>query len=607
MKYKYLQLSVLLILFFQTSCKKDQEDIRENILPEIGSISPETESRFFLGDTVNVIVQAFDNDGEVQEIRFYEKEKLIFTDNLIPFEYQYLCQEEGSVSLKVIAVDNDREGSLYKRISLHVDRIPLPEVSMEDLPWGVYVNETFEINVSASTPVGHIVSCTLLVNDTVFAVDSLFPFVFTWSSSDIGKYVFKASAKNSMGATKTSYGEDVWLRENSPPSVRIMSPSSNGWPFIPGNDIEIRSSSSDSDNDDYSIEYYDNGLCLGTSEPDINFVWEGATCGRHAFFAVATDVFGNQGYSDTIYIEVLNGIPVDFVVNDLEKSNSDQLIFGIAKSQSKLLLIDPEELDILEVGLPKNNPLAIKYSSEQEKLYIVYETGDIISVYDQNTAQLSEMDLGTDIHANDLAIDDQNQRLYLSSTSGLNIYDLQNYNLIAEHRNFLGDDIEINSVGQILYSVTLGAYPSSLYLYDVEGDGLSLQQSLEAFGNDAVELFLHPDNGRILAECRKNTSGRDYDAYDLNNVLGAYQFANYISHAMYSVTGDFSYFLVYGSVLIFDSYSYNSIGEIYFPNSSDCQAIVSFDNDQKLMAFSYSPGSSVQNKVLYILSTTDIE
>ena len=101
MRLKYLmgQIILLSVLFSLLDCKK------ENQLPTCKITYPNNGDIFKLGDTIDIMVDAFDPDGLVDKVKFYIDDTCVFRDIIFPYLYRWITKEEtfGEYNIKVTA------------------------------------------------------------------------------------------------------------------------------------------------------------------------------------------------------------------------------------------------------------------------------------------------------------------------------------------------------------------------------------------------------------------------------------------------------------------------------------------------------------------------
>lgn len=95
-----LLISVLLLLSF--SCKK-------NIAPTCTITSPKNNDLIVIGEKVNILVDAYDTDGDITEVQFFIDGSNVSTDTQQPYNYQWNTSDEqsGKHTIKATVIDNN--------------------------------------------------------------------------------------------------------------------------------------------------------------------------------------------------------------------------------------------------------------------------------------------------------------------------------------------------------------------------------------------------------------------------------------------------------------------------------------------------------------------
>ena len=104
MKAKFTFTFLFLFLLIILSCRKEKKHS-----PACDIVKPETESTFQRNEIIEIDVVATDEDGVIEEVRFYIDEEFVSSIGIPPYKYQWNTNEiiPGIHSVKAIALDND--------------------------------------------------------------------------------------------------------------------------------------------------------------------------------------------------------------------------------------------------------------------------------------------------------------------------------------------------------------------------------------------------------------------------------------------------------------------------------------------------------------------
>lgn len=98
-----------------------------NALPSATIVSPSTGDRFVEGQDVVVAVDAFDSDGDIQQVSLYVNDELSAVSDTQPYEFTIDDLSYGVNQLHAVAEDNQGAQTVSARITLIVDPLnPLP-------------------------------------------------------------------------------------------------------------------------------------------------------------------------------------------------------------------------------------------------------------------------------------------------------------------------------------------------------------------------------------------------------------------------------------------------------------------------------------------------
>jgi RHS repeat-associated protein len=137
---------------------------------------------------------------------------------------------------------------------------------------------------------------------TRIGTDTNAPYSVVLNNVPFGTYVFTALAVDSGGSIAVS--NPVIVRVDNPPSVALTAPAENSA-FLPGADIPIAASASDSDEVVRKVEFFAGGTLIGTKAlAPYQITWRGVAPGHYSLTARATDLVGLVTTSAPVVIAV---------------------------------------------------------------------------------------------------------------------------------------------------------------------------------------------------------------------------------------------------------------------------------------------------------------
>ncbi|HEX4644787.1 MAG TPA: Ig-like domain-containing protein, partial [Verrucomicrobiae bacterium] len=321
-----------------------------NIPPHVEIVHPTNGSTFYSNANVEICASAWDPDGFVKTVEFFENGASLGVVTNYPFEiplygglefpipiFHSLCltwsnAPPGAYALTAVATDNGGATGTSAPVSITVlttsppppTNIP-PVVKIESPMNGATFDATVNIRLEAEAhdDDGSVKSVEFFAGGTSLGVssnyvildplwfpitnDMEFPiqvFFLTWSNAVAGSYDLTAVATDNGGATGTSGPVSITVLTNLPPPptnipphVEIVTPL-NGASFFAFANISIAASAHDLDGYVSTVEFFENGTSLGirTNNPmaanpvnPFQLVWSNAPPGNYTLTAIATD------------------------------------------------------------------------------------------------------------------------------------------------------------------------------------------------------------------------------------------------------------------------------------------------------------------------------
>ena len=299
-------------------------------VPPTGSIIAPSEVNE--GETINVIVDGADSDGDVTLVAFYYINNLgqrIFLGTApgVPAEFQITDTVAATYGFEAHIGDNDGAFTTVTGSTLVVGASGeniAPTVSLEQ-PTGELSTDGFTINANAADTDGTIESVTLHyrrssdLDSVISLTDTEAP--FSWFVDDVvaTSYIAWATTEDNEGATGESTNISFNVVQGSGgdnilPTVSIQTPPTG---LQPGDDVVIYVDASDEDGSIVKTElYYElNGInwMATTPDPDSNNGWllEDLREGDYVLTARAFDNEEAVVVSEPVNMRVGNGNPVD--------------------------------------------------------------------------------------------------------------------------------------------------------------------------------------------------------------------------------------------------------------------------------------------------------
>lgn len=197
----------------------------ENIPPTVEFVSPVLNSRFYPGDVITLKASAFDDDGKIDYVEFYQNDVLIdgsrqteLVDGFYTFDWSD-TNSEGTYALKAVAYDKAGAFSESEIISIVVMDYKTPQIQA-DIPEYLYSNivgwqkeEKLSVSVVATDEDDNISKVEIFVDDALLHTETQSPKSFIWTCEtilDIGNHIVKSVVTDEDGLySETSSSVEV--------------------------------------------------------------------------------------------------------------------------------------------------------------------------------------------------------------------------------------------------------------------------------------------------------------------------------------------------------------------------------------------------------------
>jgi len=252
--------------------------------PVVTLVSPVTGSTYTAPAAITLIAQATDADGSVTLVRFYQGSTQLATVSASPYRYEWSSVGPGVYQLRAVAQDNAGAVSTSAAVlvTVNVATNSAPTVYITTPTSGAvfpYLS-TITIQAAASDTDGSVVVVEFYQGTTLLGADSASPYQYTWAIVSSGTYSLTAWATDNGGAVAISSAVTITVRaQNSPPATVITNPPGGARYTAPAS-IVIVAPTTDSDGQVLRVEFFANGVQLGSDPPPVRVHVVGC-CNRH--------------------------------------------------------------------------------------------------------------------------------------------------------------------------------------------------------------------------------------------------------------------------------------------------------------------------------------
>jgi hypothetical protein len=161
------------------------------------------------------------------------------------------------------------------------------------------------LTANANDEQGYVTSVEFFVDGVSVGIDNSAPFEATYNAT-VGAHAITAIATDGDCLTAQSQTVNVTVSSNAAPSVTLDAPTT----AVEGSQITLSSTASDSDGNITQVQFFVDGILVGTdATAPYSFVWTATLGANQEITAVATDNSGLTTTSNVILITVTSNIP----------------------------------------------------------------------------------------------------------------------------------------------------------------------------------------------------------------------------------------------------------------------------------------------------------
>ena len=163
----------------------------------------------------------------------------------------------------------------------------------------------YTLTANANDEQGYVTGVEFFVDGNSVGVDNSAPYEAVYNAT-VGAHVITAIATDGDCLTGQSQTVNVTVSSNAAPSVTLDAPTV----AVAGSQITLSSTASDSDGNVTQVQFFVDGVLIGTDATSpYSFVWTATLGDNQAITAVATDNSGLTTTSNVVLITVTSNIP----------------------------------------------------------------------------------------------------------------------------------------------------------------------------------------------------------------------------------------------------------------------------------------------------------
>lgn len=593
----------LVLLFLSCEENKDENS------PAVSITSPVSGSYYPAGESVEIsVIPDLDQDDAVTLYFFYDA--VMFAEiSSSPYTATLPNVNHGDNNLIVQAVFSP--SSLFRADTIQITGLAAPFVNFVNLGTNYNHGDTISVEVIAASPNGPIEYISMELDNLFFTSDSSSPYLFNVPLDNLGDLRITATAYDSL-EVPGSRTRVIAVIQNAAPNISFVNSGPRLQRMWLGESRRLAYSATDGQGSVQQVDVYANdSLIHRSTQADGYLYFTPDSMGEYRISSLARDDMGVWSEADTIHFTVEPAISFNQTkLSDISFSNVDSIMFGINVYSNTLLSMNIEAATVSKtITLPASSPIAMQYSNQDEKIYIVYENSGDISVFDLDTEFIENYEYSSSNHGRDIEIDHVNRRIYVLTDKGAYILNQDDGSLLHEDLSVEGSSIEFDAAGRKLFACS-----DAMTRYDVANDDFSVEESVSDYIQSPGKLAIHP-LGHILSIPDEQGNGAGYavaaiDAANMTNLFGSWDIGtspNFVHFGrttdhLFGTNGSFADQYMY----VMNVSTYEQVDSWSAPNSSDYSIIETNLNETRAVLFSYQSYDDIEFR-LYIYDLTALE
>ena len=329
--------------------------VTENQAP---TVNIEVAPTAMTGDTVTLIADAKDVDGTVASVEFFVDGNSVGKINAAPFTLKWNAIV-GTHKVIAIATDNKGLTGTSKDSTIIVKENVAPVVTIAVAPTAM-TGDMVALTATANDVDGTVDSVQFFVDGAYLGTDKSAPYSINWNAIS-GTHKVKAVAIDNKGLKGTSKDSTIIVKDNVAPIITVSNPAN----AITGDSIVITATATDADGSIDQVEFFVDGISIGTDNSSPYNKSYKTTIGKHKIKAIATDNLGLTTTSKEDSITVVNNqAPVVTITTPKTAISGDEVTFTSTATDLDGTVTQVEYfVDNVSVGVDAIAPYSIKWKT----------------------------------------------------------------------------------------------------------------------------------------------------------------------------------------------------------------------------------------------------
>lgn len=281
-----------------------------NILPGVILTGP-TNAMLSAPASFTLTAQAYDPDGIILNVEFFEDGKKIGEDSTFPFQVSITGAAFANHSYTAVVKDNSGGLATSDTLVVVVSEVNLPPAVALVGPTNATLSAPASVSLTATAGDidGVVVGVEFFDGDTSLGKKVSVPYTLTATNVTPGIHTYTAVATDNQGVRTTSDPFAILITDvNLPPVVSLLTPT-NGFDANQPINLAFTADASDPDGTIAKVEYYLGSTLLGSSKTaPYLFTASNFIAGVSAVTARAYDNHGLTTNSDPRSVQIHDGI-----------------------------------------------------------------------------------------------------------------------------------------------------------------------------------------------------------------------------------------------------------------------------------------------------------
>ncbi len=274
--------------------------------PSVAISAPASGAVLGVNAPQTITATATSSTGFIASVQFFLNGAPLSTDTTFPYSAPWTPGAIGSYTLTARATDNLGNITDSAVVAVTVGASAAPTVSLTNPATGssYTVGTPLTVAANAADSDGSIAEVRFFVNGVPLgAADTVSPYSVVWTANSVGVYSLSAQATDNNGNVTTSSAITVTIGANAAPTIALTSPATGSYSL--GNLVLVAANANDSDGSIASVQFFANGLAIGTTtSAPFNVSWRPTLAGTFAITAQATDNVGNVATAGPVNVGI---------------------------------------------------------------------------------------------------------------------------------------------------------------------------------------------------------------------------------------------------------------------------------------------------------------